>query len=185
MINKGESEIHGCKVNVRWSRKELCTITKVTVRFRKIKPQGDHAEWTEYNVTSTTSYLLHLECDKGYEIAVSSWFGEVQSDWSVSWKFKTLSAGATLSYVHCMSNKSLYHNVMFGAQFRIAFLPRPIPPSTLWGQSTNGVFDWTYFKSGKDSGLLRKKLSKLSFCFQNCYKDLDGVNASINFVDGR
>ena len=104
VINKEESEIHGCKVNVTWSRKELCTITKTTVRFREIKPQGDEAEWTEYNVSSTTYYLLYLECDKRYEIAVSSWFGEVQSDWSVSRKFKTRSAGATLSYVHCMSN---------------------------------------------------------------------------------
>ena len=104
VLNKEESEIHGCKVNVTWSRKELCTITKITVRFREIKPQVDEAEWTEYNVSSTTSYLLYLECNKRYEIAVSSWFGEVQSDWSVSWKFKTRSAGATLSYVHCMSN---------------------------------------------------------------------------------
>ena len=104
VINKEESEIHGCKVNVTWSRKELCTITKITVRFREIKPQVDEAEWAEYNVSSTTSYLLYLECDKRYEIAVSSWFGEVQSDWSVSWKFKTRFAGATLSYVHCMSN---------------------------------------------------------------------------------
>ena len=104
IIIKEESEIHGCKVNVTWRRKELCTITKSTVRFREIKPRGDEAEWTEYNVSSTTTYLLCLECGKRYEIAVSSWFEEVQSDWSVSWKFKTRSAGATLSYVHCMSN---------------------------------------------------------------------------------
>ena len=104
MINKGESEIHGCKVNVTWSKKEICTITKSTVRFRETKPRGDQAGWTEYNVSSTISYLLYLGCDKEYEIAVSSWFGEVQSNWSVSRKFKTRSAGAALSYVHCMSN---------------------------------------------------------------------------------
>ena len=74
MINKGESEIHGCKVNVTWIKKEICTITKSTVRFREIKPRGDQAEWTEYNVSPTTSYLLYLGCDKEYEIAVSSWF---------------------------------------------------------------------------------------------------------------
>ena len=104
VINKEESEIHGCKVNVTWSRKEICTITKTTVRFREIKPQGDEAEWTEYNVSSTTYYLLYLECDKRYEIAVSSWFGEVQSEWSVSWKFETTFAGETFPHVHCMSN---------------------------------------------------------------------------------
>ena len=104
VLNKEESEIHGCKVNVTWSRKELCTITKITVRFREIKPQVDEAEWTEYNVSSTTSYLLYLECDKRYEIAVSSWFGEVQSEWSVSRKFKTTFAGETLPRVNCMSN---------------------------------------------------------------------------------
>ena len=97
MINNKQSEIHGCKVNVTWSRKEICTITKSSVRFREIKPLG--AEWTEYKVPSTTFHLLSLECDKGYEIGVSSWFGEVQSDWSVSWKVKTLSKGAILPYV--------------------------------------------------------------------------------------
>ena len=99
MINKEESEIQGCKVNVTWSRKEICTITKSTVRFREIKPPGIEAKWTEYKVPSTTFYLLSLECDKGYEIGVCSWFGEVQSDWSVSWKFKTRSTGVTLPYV--------------------------------------------------------------------------------------
>ena len=99
MINKEESEIHGCKVNVTWSRKEICTITKTTVRFREIKALSDEAKWTEHKVPSTTFHLLSLECDKGYEIGVSSWFGEVQSDWSLSWKFKTRSTGATSPYV--------------------------------------------------------------------------------------
>ena len=99
MINSEESEIHGCKVNVTWSRKEICTITKSTVRFREIKPLGIEAEWSELKVSATTFHLLSLECDKGYEIGVSSWFGEVQSDWSVSWKFKTRSTGTTLPYV--------------------------------------------------------------------------------------
>ena len=99
MINNKESEIHGCKVNVTWSRKEICTITKSTVRYREIKPLGNEAEWEELTVPATTFRLLHLECDKGYEIGVSSWFGEVQSDWSVSWKFKTRSTGATLPYL--------------------------------------------------------------------------------------
>ena len=99
MINNEESEIHGCKVNVTWSRKEICTITKSSVRFREIKTLSIEAEWTEYIVPSTNFHLLSLECDKGYEIGVSSWFGEVQSDWSVSWKFKTHSTGKTLPYV--------------------------------------------------------------------------------------
>ena len=95
MITNEESEIHGCKLNVTWSIKEICTITKSTVRFKEIKPLGDEAEWRELKVPATTSHLLYLECDKGYEIEVSSWFGEVQSDWSVSWKVKTRSTGAT------------------------------------------------------------------------------------------
>ena len=99
MINNKESEIHGCKVNVTWSRKEICTITKSSVRFREIKSPDIEAKWTEHKVPSTTFHLLSLECEKGYEIGVSSWFGEVQSDWSVSWKFKTRSTGATLPYV--------------------------------------------------------------------------------------
>ena len=104
VINIEDSEIHDCKVNVTWSRKEICTVTKITVRFREIKPLGIEAEWTEHKVRSTTFHLLFLECDKGYEIGVSSWFGDVKSDWSVSWKVKTRSTGAILPYVHCMSN---------------------------------------------------------------------------------
>ena len=61
MINNKESEIHGCKVNVTWSRKEICTITKSSVRFREIKPLGIEAEWTEYRVPSTAFHLLSLE----------------------------------------------------------------------------------------------------------------------------
>ena len=99
MINNKESEIHGCKVNVTWSRKEICTITQTSVRYREIKPLGDEVKWRELKVPATTYHLLSLECDKGYEIGVSSWFEEVQSDWSVSWKFKTRSTGATLPYV--------------------------------------------------------------------------------------
>ena len=95
MINNKESEIHGCKVNVTWSRKEICTITKSNVRFREIKPLGNEAAWMELKVPSTTFHLLSLECDKWYEIGVSSSFGDVQSDWSVSWKVKILSTGAT------------------------------------------------------------------------------------------
>ena len=108
MINNEESEIHGCNVNVTWSRKELCTITKTVVRFREIKPVGIEAEWIEYKLPSTTFHLLSLECDKGYEIGVSSWFGKVQSDWSVSWKVKTRSTGATLPYVCSIVDKFLY-----------------------------------------------------------------------------
>ena len=107
MINKEESEIHGCKVNVTWSIKEICTITKTSVRFREIQLLGIEGGWTQYNVPSTNFRLLSLECDKGYEIGVSSWFGEVQSDWSVSWKFQTRSEGATLPYVCPISDRDL------------------------------------------------------------------------------
>ena len=107
VINKEESEIHGCKVNLTWSRKEICTITKTTVRFREINTLGDEAEWKELKVPSTTFHLLSLECDKRYEIGVSSWFGEVQSDWSVSWKFKTHSEGATLPYLCPIADRDL------------------------------------------------------------------------------
>ena len=114
MINNKESEIHGCEVNVTWSRKEIYTITKTSVRFRQIQLLGIEGGWTQYNVPSTTFRLLSLECDKGYEIGVSSWFGEVQSDWSVSWKFQTRSAGATLPYVCPISDSdwvlTLNHN---------------------------------------------------------------------------
>ena len=107
MINNKPSEIHGCEVNVTWSIKEICTITKTSVRFREIQLLGIEGGWTQYNVLSTTFCLLSLECDKGYEIGVSSWFGEVQSDWSVSWKFQTHSAGATLPYVYPISDSDL------------------------------------------------------------------------------
>ena len=98
MIDNEESEIHGCKVNVTWSRnfKEICTITETTVRFREIKPLAIEAKWRELKVLATTFHLLSLECNKGCEIGVSSSFGKVQSDWSVSWKVKTRSTGATL-----------------------------------------------------------------------------------------
>ena len=107
MINNKESEIHGCKVNVTCSRKEICTITKSTVRYREIKPLGNEAVWAEFKFSATTFHLLSLECDKGYEIGVSSWCGEGQSDWSVSWKFKTHSEGATLPYVCPIADRDL------------------------------------------------------------------------------
>ena len=98
VINKKKSEINGCKVNVTWSSRSICTTTKTAVRFREIKPQGNKAEWTEYHVPSTNFYLLSLECGKEYEIGVSSFFRTIQSDWSVSWKVKTL--GKTTSFVY-------------------------------------------------------------------------------------
>lgn len=97
MINEKKSEINGCKVNVTWSSRSICTTMKTAVRFREIKPQGNKAEWTEHHVPSTNFYLLSLGCDKEYEIGVSSFFETIQSDWSVSWKVKTV--GATSSFV--------------------------------------------------------------------------------------
>ena len=98
VINKKQSEINGCKVNVTWSSRSICTTTKTAVRFREIKPQDNKAEWTEYHVPSTNFYLLSLECGKEYEIGVSSFFRTIQSDWSVSWKVKTV--GTTTSFVY-------------------------------------------------------------------------------------
>ena len=84
VIDNEESEINGCKVNVTWSR-----------NFKET-PLGIEAKWRELKVLATTFHLLSLEYNKGYEIGVSSSFGKVQSDWSVSLKVKTRSTGGTL-----------------------------------------------------------------------------------------
>ena len=68
MINNEESEIHGCKVNVTWSIKEICTITKSTVRFREIKLLGIEAEWAEHKVPSTTFHLLSRNATRGMKL---------------------------------------------------------------------------------------------------------------------
>ncbi|XP_073247189.1 uncharacterized protein [Porites lutea] len=89
VINKKESKINGCTVNLTWSR-DVCATTKNTIRFRVINPQGYRAERRVQEHTSAKLYhLLTLDCDKIYQIEVSSWIGELQSDWSTPWQVQT------------------------------------------------------------------------------------------------
>ena len=83
-------EKKGCSVSLTWSSKDVCTITKSTIRYKEIKSQGDLDEWIEININKPTNNFpdLKLDCDKEYEIAVSSWFGKTQSDWSTSSQVK-------------------------------------------------------------------------------------------------
>ena len=71
----------------------MCATTKNTIRYREINPQGNAAELLDLTVDepAITFHIMTLDCDKIYEIAVSSWFGELQSDWSISWRVKTKS----------------------------------------------------------------------------------------------
>ena len=68
----------------------MCATTKNTIRFRVINPQGYRAERRVQEHTSAKLYhLLTLGCDKIYQIEVSSWIGELQSDWSTPWQVQT------------------------------------------------------------------------------------------------
>lgn len=77
-------------MNLSWSR-GVCATTKNTIRYREISPQGNAAKLLDLTVDepAITFHIMTLDCDKIYEIAVSSWFGERQSDWSISWRVKT------------------------------------------------------------------------------------------------
>ena len=71
----------------------MCATTKNTIRFRVINPQGYRAERRVQEHTSAKLYhLLTLDCDKIYQIEVSSWIGEFQSDWSTPWQVRTNSS---------------------------------------------------------------------------------------------
>ena len=79
-------------MNLSWSR-SVCATTKNTIRYREINPQGSAVASVDVtnDEPATTFYVMTLDCDKIYEIAVSSWFGGLQSDWSISWQVKTKS----------------------------------------------------------------------------------------------
>ena len=90
-------------MNLTWSSlKDICTIERATIRFREIKSQGSEEYWSKLPVTMSNPannyHTVKLDCDKEYEIAVSSWFGQIQSDWSTSWQFKTKS-GVALPFI--------------------------------------------------------------------------------------
>ena len=71
----------------------MCATTKNTIRFRVINPQGYRAERRVQEHTSAKLYhQLTLDCDKIYQIEVSSWIGELQSDWSTPWQVRTNSS---------------------------------------------------------------------------------------------
>ena len=68
----------------------MCATTKNTIRFRVINPQGYRTERRVVEHTSAELYhLLTLDCDNIYQIEVSSWIEELQSDWSTPWQVQT------------------------------------------------------------------------------------------------
>ena len=68
----------------------MCATTKNTIRLRVINPQGYRTERRVEEHTSAKLYhLLTLDCDNIYQIEVSSWIEELQSDWSTPWQVQT------------------------------------------------------------------------------------------------
>ena len=91
----------------------MCATTKNTIRFRVINPQGYRAERRVQEHTSAKLYhLLTLDCDKIYQIEVSSWIGELQSAWSTPWQVQTKSpmTGQDTPNVYCKYRRGTKHS---------------------------------------------------------------------------
>ena len=107
VINNKKTEINGCNVNLTWSSKNICIITKHMIRYRERKSQGYSDEWIETTINKPTNnfHELKLDCNKNYEIAVSLLFGELKSGWSTSWQVAT-NSGLTLPFVSSKKNEN-------------------------------------------------------------------------------
>ena len=86
-------EVKGGTVLVKWEppMERICPVLQYNVNYRE-----DEGHWNSITVSgNTTSYTLHLECWKQYEITVTSLssYNESDEEDSKIWNFKTGTKG--------------------------------------------------------------------------------------------
>ena len=93
--------VKGRIVEVVWEPplEGACPIDGYSIHYREVMSHGIKSEWHSVTVNrNATSYMLHLNCDKEYDVAVTSRIGYEESNLSDSkiWNFKTLRGNITL-----------------------------------------------------------------------------------------
>ena len=93
IVNKNK-EVEGRIVEVTWEPplEGACPVVRYTVHYREVILPPGTSTWTSVNINrNATSYTLHLNCMKEYEIAVTSFNAHRESVLNDSqiWKFKT------------------------------------------------------------------------------------------------
>ena len=86
----------------------ICPVVHYNVNYRE-----EEGHWNSTTVSgNTTSYTLHLECWKQYEITVTSFYSYNESDKEDSnmWKFKTGTKGKGL----CLTQISVTQRSTYG-----------------------------------------------------------------------
>ena len=74
----------------------ICPVVQYNVNYREVILHAEKGRWNSITVSgNTTSYTLHLECWKQYEITVTSFYsyGESDKEDSKIWNFKTGTKG--------------------------------------------------------------------------------------------
>ena len=69
----------------------VCPIYGYSIYYREVTSHGIKNKW--HSVTAnrnTTSYMLHLNCDEEYDVAITSRSGYQESNLSKIWNFKTV-----------------------------------------------------------------------------------------------
>ena len=87
-------EATGGMVVVTWEPplEGTCSIDKYTVYYREVIFLDVKSKWHSVTVNgNATSFTLHLSCRKEYDVAVTSWSADSESNLSDSkiWNFKT------------------------------------------------------------------------------------------------
>lgn len=70
-----------------------CPIDGYSIYYREVMSNGIKSKWHSVPVNrNATSYMLHLNCDKEYDVAITSRSGYEESNLSESkiWNFKTV-----------------------------------------------------------------------------------------------
>ena len=91
IVNTTEEVTSGIVV-VAWEPPWACPVDKYIVHYREVISLEAKSNWHSVTVNrKETSYMLHLNCRKEYDVAVTSWSGHSQSNLSDSkiWNFKT------------------------------------------------------------------------------------------------
>ena len=76
-----------------------CPIDGYNIYYREVTSLGMKSKWQSVTVNrNTTSYMLHLNCDKEYDVAITSRSGYKESNLSESkiWNFKTATGNIAL-----------------------------------------------------------------------------------------
>ncbi|XP_068751010.1 uncharacterized protein [Montipora capricornis] len=90
---------------VAWEPPLACAVDKYILHYREVVFLEVKSNWHSVTVNrNETSYMLHLNCRKEYDVAVTSWSGHSESNLSDSkiWNFKT---GGEVPSIPVIKNK--------------------------------------------------------------------------------